>query len=697
MDERTVETETVEDDAKLSKFKNDISKDASVVDDQRQQANQDMRFVNVTGGMWEGFLTDDFSDDRIKLEFDIVSNYLQRYLGEWSSNPTGVEFKPNDMKTSDDDAELLNGIYRSDFRSFSGEVATDLAVDEAATCGVGALKLATFFEDDEDPENDNQRIEWRPIPNAYNSVFWDQSAQRIDKKDARWCTVLKSYTKDEFEEIYPDSAPVSAYSPETLSYNDNRTEVPDLIYIATRYEAIKKKEKIFIYGNLETGDIETYSKEDHDLIADELAADEFRTFQRERTIMRRSVMKTVFSGDEILHETTRIAGKFIPIIPFYGFRSYVDGIEWYRGLVRNLKDASRLFNMQVSQLAENAASAGQEVPIFTPEQMENSDIANAWADKNNKPFLLAGAVRDDNGNIVHTGPIGYSKPPQLDGSTTALMSIVPGYIQDVTGGAPQDTLDPNMSGKAIQALLKRENLATRTITRNISDAIKWSGEVYQSIASEIYSSQRIIDTVSKDGREAQTQMHKSILDEETGKLIETNTIHDKKFKSYSDTGPQYDSMREQTVEDLKGMLDTLVKVPNGQQYVPVLIGVLLENISGVGMDPVKEFNRRMMLIDGLVKPETEEEQAMVMQHIQSQNDPQQELLAAVANKENAEARSLDASSLQKVADAKKKEAETIETLTGIDQNQQKINLQTQEQLNKQRAEALKTLQGLPLQ
>jgi len=421
------------DDEKLNKFKLDISKDADVVDDQRDKANEDMRFINVSGGMWEGFLEDDFSPDRVKLELDLVNDFVHRFIGEWNQNRVGVEFKPDDNKTSDDDAELLNGIYRADFRQNSGKIATDNAVNEVATCGYGAIKLATIFEDEEDPENDNQRIEWRPIHNAYNTVYWDQAAQRIDKRDARHCTVLKEFTRDSFGDVYPDEEAVSAYVPESRAFENVEVGAIDIIYIATRYEVIRKRESVFVYNNLSTSVVEVYSAEDHELIKDELRDDELRQFVRERKVLRQSIEKTVFSGEKILDQTRRIAGKWIPIIPFYGYRAYVDGVEWYRGLVRKLKDAARLFNMQVSQLAENAASSGQEKPIFAPEQMQGPDIPNIWANLNNLPYVLANPLLDEDGNVLVSGPTGYLKPAQLK-EVSSLADIAPGPRCDAIDG-----------------------------------------------------------------------------------------------------------------------------------------------------------------------------------------------------------------------------------------------------------------------
>ena len=54
-------------DSRLERYKRDISKDAEPMIEQMDLANEGMRFVNVSGGQWEGFLEDEF-EDRLKLQ-----------------------------------------------------------------------------------------------------------------------------------------------------------------------------------------------------------------------------------------------------------------------------------------------------------------------------------------------------------------------------------------------------------------------------------------------------------------------------------------------------------------------------------------------------------------------------------------------------------------------------------------------------
>ncbi len=63
--------------------------------------------------------------------------------------------------------------------------------------------------------------------------------------------------------------------------------------------------------------------------------------------------KSIFNGNEYMQEPKRIAGKWIPIVPVYAYRTYVDGNECYWGLVRKLMDGivqTQLVYLEISRL-----------------------------------------------------------------------------------------------------------------------------------------------------------------------------------------------------------------------------------------------------------------------------------------------------------------------------------------------------------
>ena len=234
-------------------------------------------------------------------------------------------------------------------------------------------------------------------------------------------------------------------------------------------------------------------------------------------------------------------------------------------------------------------------------------------------------------------------------------------------------------------MIQRENRKTQVINENITMSIAWSGEVYQSMAAEIYTTPRMVKTLARDGAESEEMLMGVVIDEQTGLSIESNDLRGKKFQSYADVGPQYETLREQTVEDAKGMLETLSDIPSGEQYIPVLLAVIMDNMIGVGLDPIKELNRNIMLSQGMVKPQTPEEEAFVqrLQQEKDQPDPSQALLEAAAQQQQAEARSLDASSVQKVADARKKGAETTKILSEVGNARIKLFMDQQQAVRDQ--------------
>lgn len=670
--ENTDFDQETKDNQQLTKFIRQISEAYNDGEDQRRAANEDIRFCNVDGGMWEQWLADTHSDrhKRAKLEFDITSNFVNRFRGEMNLNRVNVQYTPNDDVTSDDQAELLTGIYRADFKDNDGQIAQDNAVGEQAQCGVGHFKMLAKFSDEEDPENESQDIHFEPIYNSYSTVIWDPQAKRIDKKDAGWCTVLTTYTRDSFKHEFPDTQPVSAYTPMTRRFLD--WIKGDLIYIAEMYRAKIKHETVAVYQNVELGEIASYPLDEAKKIRDELA-EEGWTFVRNREIKRRTIEKSIFSGLEFIEKDVRIAGKFIPVIPMYGYRAYIDGLERYYGLVRKLKDANRILNTSMSRMAETSASSPDEVPILTTAQVEGRE--EDWSSADRHAYELINGGVDENGNPIAPGPISYTRPPAIDPNTLQMAEFASTFAQQLTG-APQDTIDPQASGKAINAMIGVLNLNTQILADNRATAVKHSGTVYLSIANEVYANLRTKRVAKQDGTVDLVQINTTIMDDDSGREVVAATIVDGDYAVDVDVGPQYESQRDATADK---MLELIQIASTIDVDIRPMVHGYIENIKGTGLDGVKEFGqiekrkyRLELMMQGWVQPENEEEEADLerfqQQQAESQEAEAQTLEASLAKqadadavKSEAEAGKTRADTGKSLAETKKTEAETVRT------------------------------------
>jgi hypothetical protein len=102
-----------------------------------------------------------------------------------------------------------------------------------------------------------------------------------------------------------------------------------------------------------------------------------------------------------------------------------------------------------------------------------------------------------------------------------------------------------------------------------------------------------------------------------------------------------------------------------------------------------------MILQGIKKPETEEEKKMVADAQQPKKDPQADLIAGLtaqaqseATKFASQARNLDTDSVQNLAGAEKTQAETLEIMAGIETSQIKA-------LNELRKQAFEEAKALP--
>lgn len=641
----------------LDKYKREIESDYSVTQDQRDAANEDMRFIHVDGGMWEGWLsrTHGYNTNRARLEFDITSDYVNRFISSWIENKATVNYSAADPSTDEDDAKLLNSIYRADYRDFDGEMAIDLAVNETAECGCGAFKLCVEYEDEGDEENDNVDIHFKPIHNAFNHVIWDSNAKRADKADAKRCTVLTQYTKAAFEEEFPDINPVSAYDPQNRSFFNWNGE--DMIWVAERYEVKEEKTKTHIFQHVLMGEIKRVF--DHQLKdAQEQLDKEGWTKVRERKIKKRVVYKSILTGSEFIEKPKRIMGEWIPVIPMYGFRRFIDGVEHYRGLVRKMKDANRVFNTNISRMTDTAATSPNDLDVYLAEQVEGHETN--LADNTNKSYQVINAIEGPNGEKIVSGPVGKITAPQVDPNTLASTELVSNFVQRSTGDNPQESVNLKDSGVALQEIKKHSNLSTRPVMANIHQSIKHSGKVYMSIMKEAYSVPRLKSTLAVDGEEGTVQLMEMRMNE-SGEQSYGNNISSGRFKASINIGPQYQTQQEATLDSIERIMDRLDV--NSDYFTP-LMAMWIQNVQGTGLEPLKAFNRNKMLMTGLVKPENDDEKQFV-QMVQNQPDTNAQLTEAMTNQQNAEAQNLQASSLEKMANAKLKQAQAAETISSI--------------------------------
>ena len=205
------------------------------------------------------------------------------------------------------------------------------------------------------------------------------------------------------------------------------------------------------------------------------------------------------NGYEILEERDW-AGKFIPVVRVVGNEFEVDGRLYVSGLVRNAKDAQRMYNYWVSQEAEMLALAPKAPFIGYGGQFEGYEDKWKTANTNNWPYLEVNPdVTDGQGAVL---PLPQRAQPPM--AQTGLIQAKMGASEDIKSTTGQydaslGATSNERSGRAILAREKQGDTGTYHFVDNYSRAVRYIGRQIIDLAPKIYDTQRIARIIGIDG------------------------------------------------------------------------------------------------------------------------------------------------------------------------------------------------------
>lgn len=642
--------------------------------DVREKCIEATRFARVPGGQWEGATAagtklDDQFEKYPKFEINKVATELNRIIAEYRNNRITVKFRPGDKEASEELANKLNGLFRADYEETDGGEACDNAFDDAATGGFGCFRLTSMLVNEYDPMDDRQRIAIEPIYDPSRSVWFDPDAKKYDKSDAMWAFCMYSLSPEKYEAEYGKTPPSSLDVTTITSWEYDWFE-SDVIYIAKYYEVRKESVDVISYKQPITGEIATYDSDQIEDIQDELTIAGFEEVAR-RSVKRRRVYVSVVDGQNFLEKPRRIPGEHIPLIPVYGKRWFIDDIERVEGHIAKAMDPQRLYNLQVSMLAETAAQDPGQIPIVGMEQIRG--LEKHWEARNKKrpAFLPLREVKDKSGNIIAGAtPAGYTQPAVMNQALAALLQQTSSDIQEVTGGSQaMQQMPSNVSQDTVNNLMNRSDMASFIYLDNMAKSLKRAGEIWLSMAREVYGSDREVRVVGEDGTDDIVLMNAAVTDRQTGQVVALNDLSTGRYDVTVDVGPSYTARRDATVTALTAVLGTML--PQDPDTA-IVRGIILDNMDGEGLDDFKEYNRKKLLASGAVKPRNQKEQLIVQQAqqtAQGQQDPnmvlaQAQMVAAQAEAQKAqnETAQVQIKAFSAQQDAQLSQAQVVKTL-----------------------------------
>ena len=552
-----------EGDERLSTLRHRFTVAMSAYSDTREDELDDLRFMaGSPDNQWQwpadvlatrGAVQGQTINARPCLTINKLPQHVRLVTNEQRQNRPQGKVIPADENADPAVAEVFDGIIKHIEYLSDADVAYDTACDNQVTYGEGYIRLITEYCREDTFDQDIKIVRVR---NSF-SVYMDPMIQDPCGSDAEWCFVTEDIAKSEYERLYPDATPISTMMAQGVGDQSlSMWLTQETIRIAEYFYVEHKKATLNLYPD----NITAFDGTPEDKRLKSAYGKPLRSRQSDR----RQVKWVKTNGYEILEERDW-AGKWIPVVRVIGNEFEVDGQLYISGLVRNAKDAQRMYNYWVSQEAEMLALAPKAPFIGYGGQFEGYEMQWKTANTNNWPYLEVNPdVTDGAGSPL---PLPERAQPPL--AQTGLIQAKMGAGEDIksTTGQYDSSIGATSNERTGRAILARErqgDTSTFHYVDNMSRAVRYITRQMVDLIPKIYDTQRVARIVGIDGEVGMVKINpvqpepvRIIKDPITGETIDK--IYNPNVGIYDvmvTTGPSYMTKRQESMDAMATILQS---------------------------------------------------------------------------------------------------------------------------------------------
>jgi hypothetical protein len=484
------------------------------------------------------------------LTINKLPQHVRQVTNDQRQNRPSGKVIPADDKADVEVAEIFNGMVRHIEYMSDADVAYDTACENQVAYGEGYIRLLTEYEN---ANSFDQNIKIGRVRNSF-SVYMDPTIQDPCGSDAQWCFVTEDLMLEDFERMFPDAQPVSSLQAQSVG---NESYAPwlsvDTIRIADYYYVEHEKATLNLYyGNVSAI---KGSPEDQQMV--QMGMKPIKS----RIVDAKKVKHCKINGFEVL-ESNDWAGDWIPVVRVVGNEFEIDGRIHVSGIVRNAKDAQRMYNYWVSQEAEMLALAPKAPFIGYGGQFEGYEQQWKTANTTNWPYLEVNPDVSDGAG----GPLPLPQRAQPPMASSGLLQAKAGASDDIksTTGQYDSSLGATSnerSGKAIMARERQTDTGTYHYVDNFARAVRHITRQIVGLVPKLYDTQRVARIMGEDGKPDSAKIDpnqqepvKKIVDQNG---IEIDKIYNPSVGTYDvmvTTGPSYMTKRQEALESMGQLL-----------------------------------------------------------------------------------------------------------------------------------------------
>ena len=503
----------------------------------RSEALEDLKFA--AGDQWPVEIQNSrVLEARPCLTVNKVDAYCRQLTNQMRQQRPRIKVHGMNNESDAKMAEIIQGICRHIEVQSDADQAYDKAGDFAVRMGWGYWRVTTDYVKDDSFDQD---IFIKAIDNPF-TVYFDPNSVAPDGSDAEKVLITTVISKDNFKKMYPNAELQQGFTMRGTGDSNPEWVMKEDIRLAEYFYVERNPIKIHLLSD-------GSSVKSKDLPPQDVLDMAGITIVESRDSHEKKIKWCKLTSMEVLEEG-EWAGKYIPIVPVFGQETVVENKKKKFGIVRMAKDPQRMYNFWQTSLTESVALAPKAKWLLAEGQDEGHE--NEWAMANIKSMPVLRYKQTDIDGRPAPAPQRLQPEPPPAGIMAAAQAMTTDLMQVVGIFDPAQLPQGNISGKALQGQQQQVDLTNFHYYDNLTRSIRQTGRIILDLIPHIYDRERVMRIIGDDGKPEILTINQYGQDEEgINKILNDVTVGE--FDIVMDTGPGYNSKRQEAVESMMAL------------------------------------------------------------------------------------------------------------------------------------------------
>jgi hypothetical protein len=534
----------------------------------RAEAQEDLKFA--AGDQWPVEIQNSRTlEARPCLTINKIDAYIKQITNQQRQQRPRIKVHGMNNESDEKVAQILQGICRHIEVNSNADTAYDEAFDYAVRMGWGYWRVVTDYVRE---DSFDQEIYIQPIHNPF-TVYFDPNSILPDGSDAEKCLITEVISKNVFRSLYPDADDTVSFTQRATGDVLAEWVMKEDIRIAEYFYTERKPATLIMLSD----GTKLYKDELKDGEIEMMAANGIIVVD-ERPSYKKVIKWCKLTAMQVLEER-EWPGRYIPVIPVYGQRLFVESKRKKFGLVRMAKDPQRMYNFWQTSLTESVALAPKAKWLLAEGQDEGHE--NEWTQANIKSTPVLRYKQTDIEGRPAPVPSRLQPEPPPAGIMAASASINDD-LQAVLGVFdPNQMPTGNISGKALMGQQQQIDLTNYHYYDNLTRSIKYTGKILLDLIPHIYDSQRVMRIIGEDAQPEMVTINEPSQTEE-GVYEILNDVTVGQYDVVMDTGPGYNSKRLEAVNSMMPLMQ------GNEQLFQMAGDLFIRNMDFPGSDVIAD-------------------------------------------------------------------------------------------------------------